>query len=188
MAVKTFITGEVLTASDTNTYLANSGLVYVTSKTLSGSSAQIDSCFTSTYDAYRIIFTNLVFSAADSMTLRLVTGTTPDTSANYYSGRIGVGFAGTVNGAANAAVSYWNPNIVGVTVAGGGNLEIFNPKNTAVTSFNSIGGDSRTTGDFYRAGGGYFNATTAFDGLWISTLSGSNTMTGTAVVYGYRKV
>jgi hypothetical protein len=34
MAIKTFTTGEVLTAADTNTYLANSGLVYV--KTHSG--------------------------------------------------------------------------------------------------------------------------------------------------------
>ena len=31
MAVKTFSTGEVLTASDTNTYLNNGGLVYITS-------------------------------------------------------------------------------------------------------------------------------------------------------------
>ena len=31
MAIKTFTTGEVLTASDTNTYLANAGLVYITS-------------------------------------------------------------------------------------------------------------------------------------------------------------
>jgi hypothetical protein len=30
MAIKTFTTGEVLTASDTNTYLANSGLVFET--------------------------------------------------------------------------------------------------------------------------------------------------------------
>jgi hypothetical protein len=29
MAIKTFTTGEVLTASDTNTYLANAGLVFV---------------------------------------------------------------------------------------------------------------------------------------------------------------
>jgi hypothetical protein len=34
MAIKTFTTGEVLTASDTNTYLANSGLVYVKSQTI----------------------------------------------------------------------------------------------------------------------------------------------------------
>ncbi len=29
MAVKTFTTGEVLTAADTNTYLNNGGLVYI---------------------------------------------------------------------------------------------------------------------------------------------------------------
>ena len=39
MAIKTFTTGEVLTAADTNTYLANSGLVYVASGTVAANTA-----------------------------------------------------------------------------------------------------------------------------------------------------
>ena len=34
MAIKTFVTGTVLTAADTNEYLANSGLVFVKGGTI----------------------------------------------------------------------------------------------------------------------------------------------------------
>ena len=55
MAVKTFTT-EVLTSADTNTYLANSGLVYVKSHTItSGASVVVTDAFSSTYDNYLII-------------------------------------------------------------------------------------------------------------------------------------
>ena len=53
MAVKTFTTGEVLTASDTNTYLANAGLVYITSTSVgTGGSLTVSNCFSATYNNY----------------------------------------------------------------------------------------------------------------------------------------
>ena len=58
MAVKTFTSGEVLTASDTNTYLNNAGYVYITELTFTGSTQtflRIQNCFTSTYDNYLIV-------------------------------------------------------------------------------------------------------------------------------------
>ena len=56
MAIKTFTTGEVLTAADTNTYLANSGLVLVKSQTIGTgvASVTISDAFSTTYDNYRI--------------------------------------------------------------------------------------------------------------------------------------
>jgi hypothetical protein len=57
MAIKTFTTGEVLTAADTNTYLANSGLVYVAAASFSAvTEILLDSVFTSTFRNYRLIF------------------------------------------------------------------------------------------------------------------------------------
>lgn len=52
MAIKTFTTGEVLTASDTNTYLANSGLVFVKSQTIGSAvtSVTVSDAFSATYD------------------------------------------------------------------------------------------------------------------------------------------
>lgn len=56
MAVKTWASGEVLTASDLNTYAGNPGLVYVTQQTIGSgvSSVTVTGCFTATYDNYRI--------------------------------------------------------------------------------------------------------------------------------------
>ena len=83
MAIKTFTTGEVLTASDTNTYLANAGLVYVTSVTVGTgvTTVSVSSCFTSTYDSYEILYNNGVSSVTEVLYLQLsgITGT------NYYS-------------------------------------------------------------------------------------------------------
>jgi hypothetical protein len=57
MAIKTFTTGELLSSSDTNTYLANSGLVYVTSATIGTavSSVAVANAFSATYDNYKIV-------------------------------------------------------------------------------------------------------------------------------------
>ena len=71
MAVKTFTTGEVLTASDTNTYLNNGGLVYISGTTVGTgvSSVTVSSAFSSTYDNYRVIINN-VDASADAVGLR----------------------------------------------------------------------------------------------------------------------
>ena len=56
MAIKSFSSGEVLSSSDTNTYLNNGGLVYITGGTATNTAAtNVDSVFSSTYDNYRIV-------------------------------------------------------------------------------------------------------------------------------------
>ena len=52
MAIKTFTTGEVLTAADTNTYLANSGLVTVGGGTFTNVASFDMTGFSSTYELY----------------------------------------------------------------------------------------------------------------------------------------
>ena len=81
MAVKTFTSGEVLTASDTNTYLNNGGLVYVKSQTIGSavSSINVTSAFDSTYDIYAITVTGGAGSTPAAWTLRLGA-----TATNYY--------------------------------------------------------------------------------------------------------
>jgi hypothetical protein len=72
MAIKTFTTGEVLTASDTNTYLANSGLVFVKSQAItSGSTVVVTDAFSSTYDNYRIVIDNGVATGNGAVGLQL---------------------------------------------------------------------------------------------------------------------
>ena len=186
MAVKTFTTGEVLTASDTNTYLANSGLVYVTKATLSGTSTQINNCFTSTYAAYRLVFTSLTFSTESLMTLRLVASSTPNQNNSYYASGLQVTPGGTVTGIGSGPATYWHTAISASPTAGGTFLDIYNPQLTAGTAFDGMGVDTRTNGAPMRITGGFFDATTSFDGIWISTLNGGYTLGGTVTIYGYR--
>lgn len=78
MAIKTFTTGEVLTASDTNTYLTNSGLVYVSSGSFSNAATVDVTGFTSTYKAYRVMFAPYRHSGSGAV---VVTGTFRTSSA-----------------------------------------------------------------------------------------------------------
>lgn len=94
MAIKTFASGEILTASDTNTYLANAGLVYVTSTTIGTNvtSVTISNCFTTTYDSYRIVLDNTVCSIESNaifMKFNNSAGSTYSTGAAYMSYAVG---------------------------------------------------------------------------------------------------
>jgi hypothetical protein len=73
MAIKTFTTGEVLTAADTNTYLANSGLVYIKQQTVGSGvgSVTVSSAFSSTYDNYKIIYSGGTGSTSAALQLNL---------------------------------------------------------------------------------------------------------------------
>jgi hypothetical protein len=184
MTVPVFSTGEVLTASAMNSV----GMWLVKTQSISGTSTQINDCFTSDYQSYMVVVSGLTSSTVDFITARLVAGTSPDTTSNYYSSSLQVQNDGTVSGIGGAAgVSYWNTGLVGFTTAGGGTMAIFNPQSsTLATAFNSQGIDTRTNGAPLRNGAGSFQATTSFQGLWLSTLNGGYTMSGTVRVYGYR--
>ena len=81
MAIKTFTTGEVLTASDTNTYLANGGLVTVASGTATAGTLIIAGAFSSTYDSYRLVL-NAIGNSGAEITAQFRVGTS--TSATGY--------------------------------------------------------------------------------------------------------
>ena len=72
MSVKTF-GSEVLTSGDVNTYLANSGLVYVTSVNVGSgvSSVTVSSAFNSSYDNYVVQYTGGTGSANVELAVRL---------------------------------------------------------------------------------------------------------------------
>ena len=189
MAIKTFTTGEVLTAADTNTYLANSGLVYITSGALSTATTDFLGCFTSTYDNYRIIITAPQVNSAADIYFRMLDGTTPKIT-NYYYGAVGYNTAGSLitNFAAGGAEIYtgWTCTTGGVgTDIGSIVCDIANPFVAKKTVFM---GQSFSFSTAYKSAtfSGTQSDSTAFSGLRISTLS-TPTLTGTATIYGYRK-
>jgi hypothetical protein len=175
----------VLTAADTNTYLANSGLVYVTSYTIGSgvSTFIVPSAFNSTYDNYLIRLDAVTFNAAnDSIFIQLRTGTSTSATNYLYSLLYGSYAGSSSNAASTTGTSF---NNIGRSLAAGDKASTefrlnqpFLAAKTTATGF-AIGSDLQ--GLF----GGYHNAATSYDQLVVST---SGTMTGgTCTVFGYRK-
>jgi len=191
MAVKTFTTGEVLTASDTNTYLNNGGLVYITSTTASSSSVvNIDNCFSATYTNYRVVVN--------------VTGAT---SNGYllYQDRVS---------STNATSSYSSVFSGFYLSAGSAFQNIAGSQNTSTAIVGSFDGASGSVGDMmfdvcapylaqYTSTHGQFAVTTGNTGMYGGTCSAvhfvntsytgmslsvaSGNFSGTITLYGYRK-
>jgi hypothetical protein len=182
MAVKTFTTGEVLTASDTNTYLANSGLVYVKSQTVGTtvSSVTVSSAFSTTYDAYQVIWSG--------------GGQSADTSINLVLGSTVTGYYGNYTYAtysSTAVASLADNNGTKFQVVGGGDpyngasamFILNNPFLSKQTYVTAPGAVFSTSNGTYN--GRLANAT-SYTAFTIAPTSG--TMTGgTIVVYGFRK-
>lgn len=95
MAVKTW-TSERVTSADINTYLTNSGLVYVSQTTVGSGSATatINSCFNSTYDNYRVVVT-LDCTAECEVRMKMRDASGADSTANYAHQRLLVNGTGT---------------------------------------------------------------------------------------------
>ena len=185
MAVKTF-TSEVLSSSDTNTYLANSMAVYIASTTFSASSGvELQNCFTSTYDNYEVQIT-YYGSAATNTSFQMMTGTnTKDTSGTYnrygwywlsgaltnFDAASGTAFFvsnhGTTAGSySNSQTTFFRPNVASVKTE---------------ARHRSYSGDSNLTVYIDET----TTATTAYTGLYFFPASGN--ITGTITIYGYRK-
>jgi hypothetical protein len=184
MAVKTFTT-EVLTSADTNTYLANSGLVYVTSTSAtSGSSLSVNNCFTSTYSAYRIVINRATLAGVSGLSMKM-RASGADQSTLYYGIRTGNDYStGAASTAATSNGSEWNLPLISDTTSAACVIDVYNPRLSLKTEISAQGSDSRTTGIGALIAGGMLNNTTAYDGFTI--LSGSAYTNISLTVYGYR--
>jgi hypothetical protein len=188
MAIKTFTTGEVLTASDTNTYLANAGLVVVSTTTVPASPASstvtVSGCFSSTYDNYKIMYTGGAASTACDIAIQLSGITTA-----YYGGIMHVSSAPggvAVAGVNNAASWTYSGMMRGSTAGGFMDIDLFGPFLTNCrTRVHApyVRNDDQSFGTFT---GIVENASSATG--FVLSLNNSATITnGQIVVYGYRK-
>ena len=182
MAVKTFSTSEVLTSADTNTYLANSGLVYVTSATVGTgvTSVTVANAFSATYDNYQIRMSGGTQSADDAVSLLLGASIT-----GYYSVLI---FAAP--GAVTPSVATQSNDAICNWVGGGSagqasnaSFDLFNPFKSAYTK---IRNGSYQNALNYGTLQAEHRVATSYDAFTLSI--GTGTLTGgTVTVYGYRK-
>jgi hypothetical protein len=189
MAIKTFTTGEVLTASDTNTYLANSGLVYVSQGTVAANTAlNFTSIFTDSFVNYRVVFTPSARQTAsqNQINLRVRSGTTDlSTGSKYQWSRMyyysaGSGSSGSV---ADNSINISDANAGFVAFS----FDIYAPKVAQETFVTGQTSAQQNAGGPFLFGiqfGGYVDNTSSYDGF---SLIGTSNFSGTARVYGYRQ-
>jgi hypothetical protein len=156
------------------------GLTLITSTAFSGAtSVAVDNVFTSTYSNYVIeIVTTSGSGGAAEIQMRFRTGGTANSGSSYYNS----GAAYTYAAAADTAAQNPGTYAFALRTAGSewcGRLNIFNPQATQKTWW--LGQYADTAQNGYR--GGYFNATTSFDGIQFLN-SGATNIAGTIRIYG----
>jgi len=181
MAIKTFTTGEVLTASDTNTYLANSGLVFVKQQTVGAAvgSVTVSDAFSATYDNYKITYSGGYASAAGGLNMSLGAATT-----NYYS----ASFYAVYSGGTNQLLMNNGPYFYYIGGAATDDIQVididvFNPFKS--DRYTGIGGPFIVR-DVAGSTGGVHKTNASYTSFNISPTGG--TLTGGIItVFGYRK-
>lgn len=182
MAIKTFTTGEVLTASDTNTYLANAGLVYVTSGSISNgtTSKTITGAFSSTYTSYMIQLVGVSANAQVGVSIQL----SGITTGYDYEGFYMLKGSSTVTGFNTSGTTGWD---CGATDTGASihELIVVNPNVAAAKAFmaraSGTGGVSLGVQTFGQ------NASTSTATDFVISIGASTFKGGLINVYGYRK-
>lgn len=200
MAVKTWASGEVLTASDLNTYAGNPGLVYVGSASFSAitnaTPVDLTSILTSTYESYRVVVRWSQASAAGNFYMRFLSGaSTPETGAvyNYFLGGgwvTGVpayNFAGYASTPPAAPDTLFNFTTVGSGYKAGATVDLIGPNLAQETMVNAQVGITYT-GSLYNVSlfsNGSISTSTQYTGLRFYPSAGNTT--GKVIVYGYRQ-
>jgi len=156
---------------------AAGALVRVGGGTLSLSSTAFSSIFSATYDAYKIVVSNLDCSASDNQTLQLGSTTT-----GYYFAIPSSNPSSTFSGLYNSNVASFTLTYAAASVVGGYVLDIVNPFLTARTIIHGNGVQMLTNGNLGSVSG-WLNNATSYTAFTLAPASG--TFTGTVNVYGY---
>jgi hypothetical protein len=190
MTVKTWTTGEVVTAAGANEFLTNSGLVFVKGVSQVGSVASINvtSCFSATYDAYRVVLSSVTLTSNGNGTnifCKLLSGTSPANSNYNY----GIPRVDMASGAVSSV--YAQGGTAGIVVGTGNasdstsaSFDIVNPFAARFTNFNGLA-LTNSTGGYSGAGAGTHGTSAAYDGIQIIASTG-NISNAAIIVYGYR--
>lgn len=184
MAVKTFTTGEVLTAADTNSYLNNGGLVYIKEVSIPAGTTtagvSVSSCFSSTYDNYRVVY-QINSQSADGYTRIQFNN---QTGSFYYDGGIEMAWTSTTVtglGSAVGTTARLGRYVSGLTRVQGV-IDIYSP-NVATRTWAT----AQSSNPGYSWNSAIQEASdTAHTGFTLSPSTGTWTG-GTIRVYGYRQ-
>ena len=192
MAIKTFSDGNSLPASDINTYLTNSGLVYVAGGALSSTATNFQGCFTSAYANYRIVIGGFGSSIVGYLAFQMLNGATPETGANYFTAMTGIKSSGV---ASSIPLAGGTSGYLGYNYSAGSTLrysscsfDINGPNVAQITQLlGTTQGLDLANGTFNAwSGSTVHQLSVAYDGLRIINQSGG-TIAGDVRIYGYRQ-
>ena len=188
MAIKTFTTGEVLTAADTNTYLGNAGLVYVADAAFTTATAVNlpAATFTTAYRNYRVVLQITATSGVTNVTMRFRASGTDDSNNVYRQTTLGITSGGTTTNLLGDRTDFALGTVT--NAAGGFMFSTFDVNNMAVSTIKAIGGQTAYNTGTAHTGAytqGQLNTAKVFDSMSFIASGGFN-MTGRYFVYGYR--
>jgi hypothetical protein len=184
VAVKTFIDSTALPASDINTFLANSGLVYIKSQTVGTAvaSVTVTSAFSADYDNYRVLYIGGAGSAAAQIRLQL-----GSLNTLYYGSFIGASYSASTfygqndnNATLNNYIG-WQNTTQAVAV-----FDLFNPFAANMTHMVAQH-VFITAGNAFGTYIGQQASLTSVTSFTLSPGGGATFTGGTITVYGYRK-
>lgn len=183
MTFPSFTTGDVLNASDMNAV----GLWLVKTQSIGTavSDVTVDSCFSSTYDNYRVLVRIAGASGASDVRLRMRT-TTDDTAANYswfYRGLDNAGGSLDSNGASQD-YAFTGTSVSTTGIAALFEFDIMSPNLAEETRAHSMSFVRATAG--MRVGGWQMLGSTQYTGFKLYSSSASTWTGGSVRVYGYR--
>ena len=176
---------------DTSIYTAlgtkKAGLVLLNTTSFTAVSSQaINTVFSSAYENYRIILRINSSSTAMSHTMRMRSGVTNDTGANYYT-------AGAFQYVNSATLSGDNVNGGTAFPLGGGTssatpnvasfIELSSPFLAVRTTFHKSQVAENSTAGYTSQLTGFHSLQTSYDGFEI--IASTGTITGKVAVYGY---
>jgi hypothetical protein len=175
--------GQILTSAYVNNNI-NSGLVYITESTFTGSSAvNIDSIFSATYQNYKIEMFISTASAQVPLHYRYRVGGSSNSTANYGNQYL-IADSTSVLAARTTSQTLGDIGTTTLTDISFYDMTLFNPfaaaKKAMIVNGGAFGGEA-----YIRNQVNTFKAATSFDG--ISFIPASGTITGTVRVYGYRQ-
>ena len=149
-----------------------------------GTNLSLNGVFSSTYTNYLIQVTKQTVSGTAGLNMRLRSGTTDNTNANYDRAELAVSQAGSVTGYALNAGTQWNLNVNDYAYQYL-NVNLFSPFVTSFTAFQASIVENNGTTAFYTAiNNGQNQENYSADGITFVVASGG-TVTGKVTVYGY---
>lgn len=138
--------------------------------------------FTSTYDSYRIVFTSIVGSANAILGLRWRKAGTDNTSSIYYGSAAVMTWGGTLVAGISSVAATRAPIQNLATTFGQLVFDVSQPLVRPMVSGLGMAAGPEDRGQFFSA---FINGSDTFDSATFFPASG--TITGSYVVYGYKK-